>query len=63
MPVINGGNFFYHIEFKNNETLKKYGGIDIFVSNAATNPTFGPLFDVSSIKYKYKYYEYSAKQL
>ena len=31
------------------KTLKKYGGIDIFVSNAATNPSFGPLFDVSYI--------------
>ena len=28
------------------KTVKKYGGIDIFVSNAATNPSFGPLFDV-----------------
>merc|ERR1712150_167103 len=28
-----------------NETVKKYGGIDIVVSNAANNPAFGPIFD------------------
>ena len=27
------------------ETLKKFGGIDILVSNAGTNPTFGPILD------------------
>lgn len=30
------------------ETVKKYGGIDVLVSNAATNPHMGPLFDVKS---------------
>ena len=30
------------------ETVEKYGGIDILVSNAATNPQFGPIFDVTS---------------
>jgi len=29
-----------------NQTLEKYGGIDILVSNAATNPQFGSIFDV-----------------
>jgi len=29
-----------------NETVKKYGGIDIVVSNAATNPSFGQIFDI-----------------
>lgn len=46
------------------KTVKKYGGIDIFVSNAAVNPSFGPLFDViyflyliTSLDYfKYSYY-------
>lgn len=28
-----------------NETVKKYGGIDIVVSNAASNPAFGQIFD------------------
>ena len=28
------------------QTVKKYGGIDIVVSNAATNPQFGQIFDV-----------------
>lgn len=28
------------------ETVQKYGGIDILVSNAATNPSFGPIFDI-----------------
>lgn len=28
------------------ETISKYGGIDILVSNAATNPVFGPIFDI-----------------
>ncbi|XP_077982225.1 dehydrogenase/reductase SDR family member 4-like [Glandiceps talaboti] len=27
------------------ETVKQYGGIDILVSNAAVNPTFGPVLD------------------
>lgn len=29
-----------------NETVKKYGGIDIVVSNAASNPAFGQIFDI-----------------
>ena len=28
------------------ETLKRFGGIDVFVSNAAVNPAVGPLLDV-----------------
>jgi dehydrogenase/reductase SDR family protein 4 len=28
------------------ETVKKYGGIDIVVSNAAVNPSFGPMFSM-----------------
>ena len=31
-------------------TLEKFGGIDILVSNAGTNPTFGPILNVSSLK-------------
>ncbi|CAG0894031.1 unnamed protein product [Cyprideis torosa] len=30
-----------------NETLNQFGGIDIFVSNAAVNPHFGPTLDCS----------------
>ena len=30
-------------------TLEKFGGIDILVSNAGTNPTFGPILNVSSL--------------
>jgi NAD(P)-dependent dehydrogenase (short-subunit alcohol dehydrogenase family) len=29
------------------ETVKLFGGVDILVSNAATNPTMGPMLDVS----------------
>lgn len=29
-----------------NEAVEKYGSIDIVVSNAATNPSFGPMFDI-----------------
>jgi len=29
------------------QTVEKFGGIDILVSNAATNPTFGPILDTS----------------
>jgi dehydrogenase/reductase SDR family protein 4 len=29
------------------ETIKKFGSIDILVSNAGTNPVFGPMLDVS----------------
>ena len=29
------------------ETLDKFGKIDILVSNAGTNPTFGPMMDCS----------------
>lgn len=29
------------------ETIDKYGGIDILVTNAAVNPHFGPIFSVS----------------
>ena len=32
------------------KTLEKFGGIDILVSNAGTNPTFGPILNVSSLK-------------
>ena len=31
-------------------TLEKFGGIDILVSNAGTNPTFGPILNVSSLE-------------
>ena len=31
-------------------TLEKFGGIDILVSNAGTNPTFGPILNVSSLR-------------
>lgn len=27
--------------------MKQYGGVDILVSNAAANPFFGPMLDVS----------------
>ena len=30
------------------ETIDKYGQLDIFVSNAAVNPTFGDMLDVRS---------------
>ncbi|OWF48175.1 Dehydrogenase/reductase SDR family member 4 [Mizuhopecten yessoensis] len=30
--------------------IEKYGGIDIFVSNAAVNPFFGPILDVSMLR-------------
>ncbi|XP_033116608.1 dehydrogenase/reductase SDR family member 4-like [Anneissia japonica] len=30
-----------------NKTVEDYGGIDIFVSNAAVNPVFGPILDTS----------------
>lgn len=30
------------------QTLDQYGGIDILVSNAAANPTMGPLIDAST---------------
>ena len=29
------------------KTIEKFGGIDILVSNAGTNPTFGPILNVS----------------
>ena len=29
------------------KAVDKYGGIDIIVSNAAINPSFGPIFDVN----------------
>ena len=29
------------------QTVSKFGGIDILVSNAATNPVMGPMLDVS----------------
>ena len=29
------------------KTVEKFGGIDILVSNAGTNPTFGPILNVS----------------
>ena len=32
------------------QTISRFGGIDILVSNAAANPVFGPLLDVSSRK-------------
>lgn len=28
------------------KTVQKYGAIDILVSNAATNPSYGEIFDV-----------------
>ena len=28
------------------QTVKQYGGVDILVSNAAANPTFGPILEV-----------------
>ena len=31
------------------KTIEKFGGIDILVSNAGTNPTFGPILNVSYI--------------
>ena len=27
--------------------MEEFGGVDILVSNAAVNPVFGPIFDVS----------------
>jgi NAD(P)-dependent dehydrogenase (short-subunit alcohol dehydrogenase family) len=31
-----------------NHTIQQYGGIDILVNNAATNPTYGPALDCST---------------
>ena len=31
------------------ETLERFGAIDILVSNAGTNPVFGPMMEVQSI--------------
>ena len=36
-------NFFF-------QTVSRFGGIDILVSNAAANPVFGPILDVSTAK-------------
>ena len=30
------------------QTVEEFGGVDILVSNAAVNPVFGPIFDVSN---------------
>jgi NAD(P)-dependent dehydrogenase (short-subunit alcohol dehydrogenase family) len=30
------------------QTISKFGGVDILINNAATNPVFGPVIDVSS---------------
>ena len=32
-----------------NETVAKFGSIDILVSNAATNPVFGPMLEVNEL--------------
>ena len=32
-----------------NETVAKFGAIDILVSNAATNPVFGPMLEVNEL--------------
>jgi NAD(P)-dependent dehydrogenase (short-subunit alcohol dehydrogenase family) len=34
-----------------NETLIKYGGVDILINNAATNPIYGPMHEVSGELY------------
>ena len=34
------------------ETQKRFGGIDILVSNAGTNPVFGPMLEVSTNEMK-----------
>ena len=31
------------------ETISKFGGIDILVSNAGTNPVFGPMLEVTEL--------------
>ena len=36
-----------------NETVAKFGAIDILVSNAATNPVFGPMLEVNERFLKY----------
>ena len=41
--------FYIYVEFIVFQTLAKYGGIDVLVSNAAVNPTFGPILDVCLI--------------
>ena len=33
------------------ETLKKFGAIDILVSNAGTNPVFGPMLEVNLTRF------------
>ena len=41
-----------HRENLVSKTLEKFGAIDIFVSNAGTNPTFGPIMNVRCLTRK-----------
>ena len=35
------------------KTIEKFGGIDILVSNAGTNPTFGPILNVKVLPFHF----------
>ena len=43
-------NYNYYVIMNNNvyflQTIQHFGGIDILVSNAAANPSFGPILQV-----------------
>ena len=54
-------NYNYYVIMNNNvyflQTIQHFGGIDILVSNAAANPSFGPILQVLAIGfYLLKYY-------
>ena len=38
----------FHLSLFRCQAVEKFGGIDILVSNAATNPVYGGLLDVST---------------
>lgn len=49
---------------KKSQTVASYGGLDILVSNAAVNPTFGPVLQVSSSDVNYfKTFDFHHAQL
>lgn len=37
-----------HLQNLVNKTIEKYGGVDILINNAATNPVYAPIEDMSS---------------